>query len=77
MPQIVVYKPSFKRSRDMIAHWLSPDGTTFCGRDPKRNIGWEPYDGSPYRLCGRCMRSARGVAPKSKGGSGRGQVVLS
>jgi len=67
VPQLVVYNPSHKRSEDKIAHWLGPDGTTFCGRNPKRSIGWEPHDGSPYRMCGRCMRSACGMTQKVKG----------
>jgi len=58
MPQLVVYKPSPKGRQDTIAHWLGPDDTTFCGHDLKHTLGWEPHDGSPYRMCGRCMRSA-------------------
>jgi hypothetical protein len=58
MPQMVVYRPSPKRSRDTIAHWLGPDEKTFCGRDLKRTVGWERHDGSPFHMCGRCMRSA-------------------
>ena len=39
VPQIVVYNPKHKPVRNLIAHWLSPDGTTFCGRNPKRSVG--------------------------------------
>ena len=67
VPQIVVYNPSHKRIRNPIAHWLRSDGKTFCGHDLKRSVGWEPHDGSPYRICGRCMRSARGAAEKGSG----------
>ena len=69
MPQIVVYNPSHKRKRDKIAHWLRPDGRTFCGRNPKRSVGWEPHDGSPSRMCGRCMGSACGVVQEGSGES--------
>ena len=69
MPQIVVYNPSHKRNRDKIAHWLRPDGKTFYGRNPKRSVGWEPHDGSPSGICGRCMLSARGMTRKGRGGS--------
>ena len=58
MPQIVVYNPTGKHRRDTIGHWLRPDGTTFCGHDLNRTIDWEPHDGSPYRMCGRCVRLA-------------------
>ena len=67
MPQMVVYNPTGKRRRNTIAHWLSPDGTTFCGHDIKRNVGWQPHDGSPYRMCGTCKLSAR--AAKKKAGA--------
>ena len=64
VPQSVVYNPSYKYKRNPIAHWLKPDGrTTFCGHDIKRNVGWEPCDGSPHRMCGRCTRSGRRTAP--------------
>ena len=70
VPQTVVYNPSHRGIRKLFAHWLRPDGKTFCGRDPKRSVGWEPfYDASPYRMCGRCMRSARGATQKISGGS--------
>jgi len=69
VPQIVVYNPSHRGIRKPIAHWLRPDGKTFCGRDPKRSVGWEPHDGSPCRMCGRCMRSARGATQKISGRS--------
>ena len=71
-PQIVVYNPSHKRNRNPIAHWLWPDSRTFCGRDLKRSVGWEPCDGPPHRMCGRCERSARSAAQKGRGESSRG-----
>ena len=69
MLQIVVYNPTHKRLRSLIAHWLRPNGRTFCGRDPRRSVGWERHDGSTYRMCGRCMRSARSAAQKGSDGS--------
>ena len=71
MLQRVVYNPSHRGIRRQIAHWLRPDGKTFCGRNVKRSVGWEPYDDSSYRMCGRCMRSAAGAAQKGKGDSAR------
>ncbi len=68
MRQIVVYNPSHRGNRNRIAHWLRPDGKTFCGRHTKRSVGWAPHDGSPCRMCGRCMRSARGATQKISGG---------
>jgi hypothetical protein len=66
VPQTVVYNPSHRGIREPIAHWLRPDGKTFCGHHPERTVGWEPYyDASPYRMCGTCMRSARGATQKS------------
>ena len=69
VPQIVVYNPSHRGVRKSFAHWLRRDGKTFCGRDPKRSVGWEPHDGSPSRICGRCMRSASGMTRKVRVGS--------
>jgi len=69
MPQIVVYYPIGKHRWDTIGHWLGPDDTTFCGRDIKHTVGWEPHDGSPYRMGGRCMRSA--AVQEGRGGSAR------
>jgi len=68
VPQIVVYNPSHRGSRKPIAHWLRSDGKTFCGRNTKRSVGWEPNDGFPYHMCGRCMRSACGADRTSEGG---------
>ena len=67
MQQIVVYNPTGKHGRDTIAHWLGPDDTMFCGRDLKRTAGWESHDSCPYRMCGRCMRSA--AVQEGRGGS--------
>ena len=72
VPQIVVYNPSHKRIRNPIAHWLRSDGRTLCGRNLKRSVGWEPHDGSPYRMCGRCMWSAGGATKEISGGSAAG-----
>jgi len=77
VPQLVVYKPSQRGIRSPIAHWLRDDGRTFCGRNIKRSVGWEPYDGSPYRMCGRCTRSARGTVQggRDKSAAGRARMT--
>jgi hypothetical protein len=58
VPQIVVYSLSHRGIREAIAHWLRPDGKTFCGRDPKRSVGWSAF---PFA-------TAQAVTQRSLGG---------